>query len=89
MVAAVVHWVMLICQDCSCQVQCAGAVWGERGLQAAQAAHRGDCEWQTLFRSLLPGSQHIPLSLPAATEGLVLLVARDWDLQYGIQHFLL
>lgn len=59
--------------------------------QAAQASHWDVCAWQTLFRSLLPGSepQHIPLSLPPATEGLVLLAARDQDLHCGIQDSLL
>lgn len=86
MVAAVVAvcGVMLICRGCSCQVGCAETV---RLNKAAQAAHQDLCAWQILFRSLLPGSgpMHIPLSLPPATEGLVLSAARDQDLHCDIQ----
>lgn len=82
---------MLISEDCPCQGGCAEAVQGEGGLQAEQAAHQDVCAWQTLPRSLLPGSgpRHIFLSQPPATEGLVLLAARDQDLHCGIQDFLL
>lgn len=71
-------------QGLFCEVGCAETL---RLNKAAQAAHQDLCAWQILFRSLLPGSgpMHIPLSLPPATEGLVLSAARDRDLHCDIQ----